>query len=65
VRIISPGPVDTDMTRDITGAGVVTANKPGQMPDIVTAGNKVLSQLDELTLEDTGSWIDEKGKRWA
>lgn len=65
VRIISPGPVDTDMTREITGAGVATANKPGQMPDIVSAGNKVLSQMDELTLEDTGSWIDEKDKRWA
>ena len=65
VRIISPGPVDTDMTRDITGAGVVTANKPGQMPDIATAGAKVLGQLDALDLESTGSWIDEKDKLWA
>ncbi len=65
VRIISPGPVDTDMTRIIGGAGVVLASKPGQMPDIVTAGDKVLSQMDELSLESTGSWIDQTGKLWA
>ncbi|MBM3346641.1 MAG: SDR family NAD(P)-dependent oxidoreductase [Betaproteobacteria bacterium] len=65
VRIISPGPVDTDMTRIIGGAGVVLARAPGQMPDIVTAGRKVLGQIDELTLEDTGSWIDQADKRWA
>lgn len=65
VRIISPGPVDTDMTRVIGGAGVVLASDPGQMPDIVTVGTKVMSQIDGLTLETTGSWIDQTGKLWA
>ncbi len=66
VRMISPGPVDTDMTRVINASGIVkTAIVHGHVPDPVTAGNVVLRQIDELDMESTGSWIDQTGKLWA
>ena len=66
VRMISPGPVDTDMTRVINASGIVkTAVVQGAVPDPVSAGNVVLRQIDELDLRSTGSWIDQTGKLWA
>ena len=66
VRMISPGPVDTDMTRVINASGIVkTALVQGDVPDPVRAGNVVLRQIEELNLESTGSWIDQTGKLWA
>ncbi len=65
VRMISPGPVNTDMLRDLAAVGVPTAIPASQSPSIYAAGQTVLGQIDELTLEASGSWIDQTGKAWA
>jgi NAD(P)-dependent dehydrogenase (short-subunit alcohol dehydrogenase family) len=65
VRIISPGPVATDMLREITGSGKTTAQPLDQSPDALSVAKVMLPQIDELTLEESGSWIDQTGKLWA
>ena len=65
IRIISPGAVNTDLLRAIYATGRVSARSPEQSPDAVTAAQTVLSKIDQLTIEETRSWVDETGKVWA
>jgi NAD(P)-dependent dehydrogenase (short-subunit alcohol dehydrogenase family) len=64
VRIISPGPVQLDILRAVFAAGR-TAKGPEVAPDPVAAAERVLAQIDDLTPESSGSWVDQNGKAWA
>ena len=65
VRMISPGAVNTDLLRAIYATGRVSARAPEESPDPVSAARVMLAKIDELTIDSTGSWVDETGKSWA
>ena len=58
VLICSPGPVDTDMLRDVAAEGRTTFN-PEHAPPADSVAAQLLDRMDALTLEDSPVW-DEK-----
>jgi len=59
--VLSPGPMDTDLLREIIGAGHANltpdqANRPDAVAD------DLLERLDELTLEESGAWLFRTGE---
>jgi NAD(P)-dependent dehydrogenase (short-subunit alcohol dehydrogenase family) len=60
--ILSPGPMDTDLLREIIGAGHANLT-PAQAQDPLDVAHDLLAQLDGLTPEDAGSWLFRSGER--
>jgi NAD(P)-dependent dehydrogenase (short-subunit alcohol dehydrogenase family) len=60
--ILSPGPMDTDLLREIIGAGHANLT-PDQAQKPRAVADDLLARLDELTLDDAGAWLFRTGER--
>jgi NAD(P)-dependent dehydrogenase (short-subunit alcohol dehydrogenase family) len=59
--VLSPGPMDTDLLREIIGAGHANLTPDqAKQPDAVAAD--LLERLEELTLERSGAWLFRTGE---
>jgi NAD(P)-dependent dehydrogenase (short-subunit alcohol dehydrogenase family) len=53
--ILSPGPMDTELLREVVESGHANL-RPGQAQDPLDVARDLLARLDELTPETSGSW---------
>jgi NAD(P)-dependent dehydrogenase (short-subunit alcohol dehydrogenase family) len=53
--LLSPGPMDTALLRAVVDAGHANL-RPGQADDPANVAQDLLARIDELTVDDTGSW---------
>jgi NAD(P)-dependent dehydrogenase (short-subunit alcohol dehydrogenase family) len=59
--VLSPGPMDTDLLREIMDAGHANL-KPGQAQEPAAVARDLVARLDELTPESAGSWLFRTGE---
>jgi NAD(P)-dependent dehydrogenase (short-subunit alcohol dehydrogenase family) len=59
--LLSPGPMDTELLRDVVDAGHANL-KPGQASDPLDVARDLVELIDELTLADSGAWLFRSGQ---
>ncbi len=64
VRLVSPGAVNTDLMQRIFAAGRITTD-PDKLPSPVVAAERLYPRIAELTLENTGQWVNFSGEVWS
>lgn len=64
VRLISPGAVNTDLMKSIYAAGRI-AQDPVNLPSPVAAAERLMPRIDELSMDNTGCWVNFNGEVWG
>ena len=59
--VLSPGPMDTDLMREILGKGFANLS-PSQVQDPLDVARDIVARIDELTPETAGSWLFRTGE---
>jgi NAD(P)-dependent dehydrogenase (short-subunit alcohol dehydrogenase family) len=59
--LLSPGPMDTELLRDVVDAGHANL-KPGQASDPNEVARDLVGLIDALAFEDSGAWLFRSGQ---
>jgi NAD(P)-dependent dehydrogenase (short-subunit alcohol dehydrogenase family) len=59
--LLSPGPMDTELLRDVIHAGHANL-KPGQASQPLDVARDLVGLIDELTIESSGAWRFRSGE---
>ncbi len=59
--LLSPGPMDTELLREVVDAGHANL-KPGQASDPIDVARDLVGLIDGLTFADSGAWVFRTGE---
>jgi NAD(P)-dependent dehydrogenase (short-subunit alcohol dehydrogenase family) len=64
VRLISPGAVNTDLMKRIYAAGRISQD-PVNLPSPAAAAERLMPRIDELSMANSGTWVNFNGELWS